>query len=165
MGWLTNRMDLIGQPPKVATPRSASRGLLWDALRKQRLSGRKPPRRHSIGPSVLDLYCPSIRLAIELDGDVHDHEATEDYDRRREVELARHAIRVACAWSTTRSRRTSPASWRPSRRRAIVDSPPRAATPRCPSSSRALRFTHRRDDVPAPAIDRRMSASPPGAER
>jgi len=48
----------------------------------------------SIGPYVLDFYCPAIRLAVELDGSAHDHEAAEVHDSRREAYLARCAIRV-----------------------------------------------------------------------
>ncbi len=68
--------------------------LLWVALRKHRLSGRKFRRQHSIGPYVLDFYCPAMRLAVELDGGAHDHEAVQAYDRHRETYLARHQIRV-----------------------------------------------------------------------
>ncbi len=63
-------------------------------LRKHRLSGRKFRRQHSIGPYVLDFYCPAMRLAVELDGGAHDHVAAQDYDRRRETYLAHYGIHV-----------------------------------------------------------------------
>ncbi len=63
-------------------------------LRKHRLSGRKFRRQHSIGPYVLDFYCPATRLEVELDGIAHDHEAAEAHDRRRETYLARYRIHV-----------------------------------------------------------------------
>jgi len=41
---------------------------LWYRLRREQLSGLSFRRQHPIGPYVLDFYCPSIGLAIELDG-------------------------------------------------------------------------------------------------
>ena len=43
---------------------------LWHALRGARL-GPSFRRQHPVGPYVLDFYCPTLRLAIELDGDEH----------------------------------------------------------------------------------------------
>jgi uncharacterized protein DUF559 len=32
---------------------------------------------------IVDFYCPTERIVIELEGDVHDTEAQRDYDRAR----------------------------------------------------------------------------------
>jgi len=40
--------------------------VLWDALRKGRLSRLRFRRQNPLGPYVLDFYLPSARLAIEL---------------------------------------------------------------------------------------------------
>ena len=42
--------------------------LLWNVLRERALDGLKFRRQHPIGPYILDFYCPSHKLAIELDG-------------------------------------------------------------------------------------------------
>jgi very-short-patch-repair endonuclease len=47
-------------------------------------------RQHPAGPYFLDYYCPSLKLAIEVDGDWHDPE----YDARRDAFLAERGIRV-----------------------------------------------------------------------
>ncbi|MCL1617652.1 endonuclease domain-containing protein [Bacteroides sp. ET71] len=39
-----------------------------------------------IGPSIVDFYYPKIKLAIELDGEVHN--ASADYDERRTTFLS-----------------------------------------------------------------------------
>ena len=44
---------------------------LWRALRRGGLDGLKFRRQHPIGPYVLDFYCASLWLAVELDG--YDH--------------------------------------------------------------------------------------------
>jgi very-short-patch-repair endonuclease len=47
------------------TPAEAT---LWRCLQNKQLAGRKFRRQHSVGSYVLDFYCPSEMLAIELDG-------------------------------------------------------------------------------------------------
>src|SRR2546430_11027834 len=41
---------------------------LWNHLKESSLRGRKFRRQHSVGPYILDFYCPGERLAVELDG-------------------------------------------------------------------------------------------------
>ena len=53
--------------------------LLWVRLRRADVRFRK---QHPIGPYVLDFYCASARLAIEVDGFSHE---TGDRPRRDEV--------------------------------------------------------------------------------
>ena len=57
--------------------------VLWQALRKLRLGGLRFRRQHPIGPYILDFYCPSARLAIEVDGFAHDTVAEAHRDARR----------------------------------------------------------------------------------
>ena len=61
---------------------------LWQMLKGSQLHGRKFRRQHSVGAYVLDFYCPSERLAVEVDGSVHDDPARRDYDavRQRAIE-------------------------------------------------------------------------------
>ena len=57
---------------------------LWGFLKNRKLEGRKFRRQHGIGKYVVDFYCPSERLIIELDGQVHfDNDNAEAYDERR----------------------------------------------------------------------------------
>jgi very-short-patch-repair endonuclease len=44
---------------------------LWKYLSGKKLYGRKFRRQYSIGNYILDFYCVSEKLAIELDGDPH----------------------------------------------------------------------------------------------
>ena len=62
------------------TPAEAA---LWKILKGSQLDGRKFRRQHSIRGYVLDFYCPSERLAIELDGAHHftPNGIEEDNDR------------------------------------------------------------------------------------
>jgi len=67
---------------------------LWACLRKRQLAGRRFRRQHSIGPYVVDFYCPSERLVIELDGAGHEDVARACYDARREAYLRSRGLRV-----------------------------------------------------------------------
>ncbi len=51
-------------------------------------------RQYSIGPFIVDFYCPQLRLAIEIDGDSHDSEEAKNYDRRRTEFFSLYNIRV-----------------------------------------------------------------------
>lgn len=65
---------------------------LWGVLQRSNLGGYKFRRQHSIGAYILDFYCPSKRLAIELDGDSHFTDEAIAYDRQRTAYL--NALRI-----------------------------------------------------------------------
>jgi very-short-patch-repair endonuclease len=67
---------------------------LWTALQSAKLKGRKFRRQHSVGPHVLDFYCSAEKLAVELDGAAHDHEAALLRDEARSKCLEELGIRV-----------------------------------------------------------------------
>ena len=67
---------------------------LWTLLKNGQVGGRRFRRQHGVGPYVLDFYCPSERLAIELDGAVHGTPEQATYDAERTRHLGRVGIRV-----------------------------------------------------------------------
>ena len=67
---------------------------LWSMLKNSQLEGRKFRRQHSFSGYVLDFYCPSERLAIELDGQVHNSDEAIQYDYERGLFLRYFGIRV-----------------------------------------------------------------------
>ena len=69
--------------------------VLWTALRGRRLAGLRFRRQHPIGPYILDFYCDEIRLAIEVDGQGHEHPDQLAHDRRRTAWLDAQGISVA----------------------------------------------------------------------
>jgi very-short-patch-repair endonuclease len=68
--------------------------LLWEQLRGDRLNGLRFRRQHPIGPYILDFYCSSARLAVEIDGTGHEHPEQDDHDKRRDSWLTRNGVRV-----------------------------------------------------------------------
>jgi very-short-patch-repair endonuclease len=65
--------------------------LLWSLLRRNQ-QGLHFRRQHALGPYILDFYCASARLCVEVDGPVHAERA--DHDARRDAWLAAQGIRV-----------------------------------------------------------------------
>jgi len=68
--------------------------MLWQELR-----GRKPGkpvfrRQHPIGPFVLDFYCASASLAVEIDGEDHHLGDRPERDCRRDAYLGAQGLRV-----------------------------------------------------------------------
>lgn len=53
-------------------------------LRASQLEGLKFRFQHVIEPAIVDFFCPSIGLVVEIDGDTHDADA----DRDRDIGLA-----------------------------------------------------------------------------
>jgi len=76
---------------RVLTPAEAR---LWTHLQDKQLRGRKFRRQHSIGPYILDFYCPQERLAVELDGAAHDSVRAQQQDAARTAFLGGLGIRV-----------------------------------------------------------------------
>ena len=69
-------------------------GTLWRYLKRSQLRGRKFRRQHSIGPYVVDFYCPAEKLAVELDGETHNDPGRREYDDEREAYLRDQDIRI-----------------------------------------------------------------------
>ena len=67
--------------------------ILWDQLKSKKLNGLKFRRQYSIGPFIVDFYCPKLKLAIEVDGDSHYEEAAEEYDKRRQRYIEKSGIK------------------------------------------------------------------------
>jgi very-short-patch-repair endonuclease len=71
-----------------ATP---SEQAAWALLRARRCLGLKFRRQQSILGFVVDFYCADLRVAVEIDGGIHDDPIQAAHDDRRDLALLRHA--------------------------------------------------------------------------
>jgi very-short-patch-repair endonuclease len=55
----------------------------WSLLRNRKILGLKFRRQHVLHGFIVDFFCRAERIVIELEGDVHDTEAQQVYDRAR----------------------------------------------------------------------------------
>ena len=66
--------------------------LFWQLVCSKQIKGYKFHRQKPLGKYVVDFYCSSLKLVIELDGDTHAFQ--ERYDKERTKELEANGIRV-----------------------------------------------------------------------
>ena len=66
--------------------------VLWDALKGAALNGLHFRAQHAVGHFVLDFYCPSCKLVVEVDGGIHVCQQNRDILRTEELE--RYGYRV-----------------------------------------------------------------------
>ncbi|MGA1410764.1 MAG: endonuclease domain-containing protein [Prochlorotrichaceae cyanobacterium] len=65
---------------------------LWNALRGRKLKGLRFRCQHPVGRFILDFYCPSCKLVVEVDGGIHDQQ--QDYDKARSDRLEAFGYKV-----------------------------------------------------------------------
>ena len=70
--------------------------ILWKRLQRHLLEV-KFKRQHSVGPYILDFYCPERRLAVEVDGSIH--KENEEYDKERSIYLEEFGIKTIRFWN------------------------------------------------------------------
>jgi len=93
MNFLPHRADL---KPKAKTNRnnpSEPEAKVWyNILHKRQLKGYKFLRQKPIGSFIVDFYCSTLRLAIEIDGDSHAEQ--KKYDKKRTQSLNQLGIKI-----------------------------------------------------------------------
>ncbi len=65
--------------------------LIWAYLRKRQMKERFL-RQYSVDSYVIDFYCARLKLAIEVDGDIHDLLDQKKYDKDRQEYLENFGI-------------------------------------------------------------------------
>ena len=68
--------------------------VLWSKLRRRQLNNRKFRRQHGIGPYVVDFYCTSEKLIVEVDGGVHLNPEQIKKDEKRSRYFKANGYRV-----------------------------------------------------------------------
>lgn len=68
--------------------------ILWNKLRNRKFMNLKFRRQYGIGEYVVDFYCPKLKLAIEVDGEIHDIKEVLEYDKIREVFINGLGIKI-----------------------------------------------------------------------
>ena len=60
---------------------------MWELLRDRRFMNLKLRRQHQVGDYVVDFYCDEKKLALELDGPVHNDAERKQHDQKRDAYL------------------------------------------------------------------------------
>ncbi|PXX97049.1 hypothetical protein DF185_18670 [Marinifilum breve] len=67
---------------------------LWDHLKGKKIQGLRFRAQHPIDIFIVDFYCHSIKLVVELDGGIHLSTEQKEYDIGREAEINHWGIKV-----------------------------------------------------------------------
>lgn len=59
---------------------------MWNVLRGNNFLGLGFRRQHIIDGYIVDFYCHKLKLAIEIDGSVHQNQIEEDIERQKIIE-------------------------------------------------------------------------------
>ena len=88
MTQLFNQHETLEKRRKLRNSAPEAESRLWQQLKGKRVGGYKFRRQFSVGFYILDFYCPTLKLAIEIDGPSHDSEDAQEYDaiRQRTIE-------------------------------------------------------------------------------
>lgn len=68
-----------------------SEEIIWKHLRKKQL-GYRFLRQYSVDHYVIDFYCPKLKLAVEIDGSVHNEPEQKEKDKYRQKYLEKYKI-------------------------------------------------------------------------
>ena len=91
---IKNTPQLKDNRRKLRRCSTSAEAELWMLLKGKKLEGRKFRRQYSISKYIIDFYCVSEKLAVELDGDLHGDYGIQQRDQEREKYLENLGVRV-----------------------------------------------------------------------
>ncbi|MBJ2173079.1 endonuclease domain-containing protein [Aureibaculum sp. A20] len=77
------KVELKTYRKKLQSNLTPAEAFLWKNLKSRQLDGKRFTKQHSIGNYIVDFYCASQKLIIELDGEVHNNSIAIEYDTKR----------------------------------------------------------------------------------
>jgi very-short-patch-repair endonuclease len=84
--------ELQARAKELRRSLTSAERILWEQLRHNRLQGLQFRRQQIIDSYIVDFYCHSKALVVEVDGDIHDLQ--QDYDAERDNHLVARGFRV-----------------------------------------------------------------------
>jgi adenine-specific DNA-methyltransferase len=97
MGKVYNHGNLKDRRRELRKSQTDCENIVWGLLRNKQCKGLKFFRQYSIGPYILDFYCPKLKLSIELDGGQHFE--NKEYDQIRTEYLRQYNITELRFWN------------------------------------------------------------------
>src|SRR5512139_3004833 len=99
MKFLRNDPILKQRRRELRRNQSDAERALWAKIRNKQFFGMKFFRQYSIGPYILDFYCPTVKLAVELDGGQHNQSEKRERDVSRSEYLKAQGVDVMRFWN------------------------------------------------------------------
>ena len=89
-----NRTEKKAKRGELRNTATTAEAALWKHLQRRALNGKKFRRQHSVGPYIVDFYCPECRLVVELDGQPHYEFIADPYEVERTAYLERLGMKI-----------------------------------------------------------------------
>lgn len=86
-----NKTELKDRRRRLRKEMTFSEKIVLLHLRKKQLKVRFL-RQYSIDNYIVDFYCPELKLAVEIDGDVHNLPEQKEYDIERQRYLENYGV-------------------------------------------------------------------------
>jgi very-short-patch-repair endonuclease len=99
MKFLRNDPELKQRRRELRRNQTEVEKTFWSHVRNKQFYGIRFVRQYSIGPYILDFYCPTVKLAIELDGGQHNQKESLEYNATRSEYLREQGIDVLRFWN------------------------------------------------------------------
>ena len=99
MSFLKNDPILKQRRRKLRHKQTETEAAFWGRVRNRQFNGLRFVRQYSLGLYILDFFCPSLLLAVELDGGQHNESESKEYDEARTEYLKNQGIEVLRFWN------------------------------------------------------------------
>ena len=99
MKFLRNDRSLKDRRRELRRKQTEAEKTFWAHVRNEQFHRLKFFRQYSVGPYILDFFCPMIKLAVELDGGQHNQAEIREYDAARSEYLSAHGIDLLRFWN------------------------------------------------------------------
>ena len=86
--------ELLEKARELRKNQTPTEKILWECLRGKRLFGFKFRRQHNIGSYIVDFYCHTAKLVIEIDGKIHDQALQKEKDQNRDEWLQNQGLTI-----------------------------------------------------------------------
>jgi very-short-patch-repair endonuclease len=77
------RRQLLKRARRMRKNPTLAESKLWSRVRGKKLDGLKFRRQHVLAPYIVDFYCASKRVVVEIDGPKHQEQEAVEYDQDR----------------------------------------------------------------------------------
>jgi very-short-patch-repair endonuclease len=94
--WSRNKTpdQILNYAREMRKEPTEAESILWSNLRNRKLKNLKFRRQQPIEGFIIDFYCESARLGVEVDGEIHLNEEQRNFDQQRTEYLAEFGIRI-----------------------------------------------------------------------
>ena len=86
--------DIFKRASELRKNMTEAEKILWSALRRKQVQGKRFRRQHPISTFIVDFYSHEAKLVIEVDGGIHNIPEQKEYDSGRSDELERLGLKI-----------------------------------------------------------------------